>query len=73
MKTNTSNNHQPTHRTMTNTHTTTPRSTLKNRAEDAKELLQEEQEEATLVHLTDRAFLKLKALEGYEQERPEDV
>jgi hypothetical protein len=43
------------------------------RAEDAKEVLQEEQEEATLVHLTDRAFLKLKALEGYEEERPEDV
>jgi len=43
------------------------------RSEDAKELLREEQEEATLVHLTDRAFLKLKALEGYEEERPEDV
>jgi len=39
----------------------------------AKELLQEMQEEDTLVHLTDAAFLKLKALEGYEEERPEDV
>jgi len=42
-------------------------------AGDAKELLQEEQEEATLVHLTDRAFLKLKALEGYEEESLEDI
>jgi hypothetical protein len=65
---------------MTNTHTTTGAGTTtaaqhvkEYRAEDAKELLQEEQEEATLVHLTDRAFLKLKALEGYEEERPEDV